>query len=739
MSLQRKKKPVEFHFVDMNDPERYKKLKVARACDFCRRRKSKCDIGVPGSGTCSNCQKHQMVCIFSPVTTNNRGNEVMRPEETLMTPQQFSAFEQFLIRFPLLQVKDGQVGYETNITNTAPTDGSSQSPPILTPPNPSQPPKREPSIKLESKMFKLYFDHIHPAFPVLLKQSITNIHSQDRLLLSRSLRYAIMALACHYFPASPSSASQPSTPGSCSSFTNKNGCSSPTSITASHIFYETAKQSINLASPRLDTVQTLLLLYKHDEIACSSKHGIYYLERAQEMIGQIHSNVPQQKEAINRTRWILFGCIGLSNLSDQRYNTMYKQFDLPAELPQPLAEENENSEENQGISSAQQHVNRFAQIANLSVLYSHTVQSLMTGSTSQLICLTQFKEIRQHWHDSLHPVTQSRLVSLCATDEDEIDILILYSAILYDMLYLLLILHYHLQNEWDSVETAYRLQRMVHTWIIRPSFTSAVHSLRMAAFALMLCLQIQMSREDDKIDYEFIQLVRQSMKYIPLDSRIDDELSELYTLLTSTNNSTHQLTPQVQQQPTLDYFSIIPQQFMNSAPSSPMENLANTPGLWSVTTNGGITTPLREEMGYANYQVTSEWIMEQQRRQDEQFQLYQLQQIPQQYQTTLPNTYNSNNTNNNSNNNNNSINYNSSSNNTPSAITPSFNINGNHSNNNADEDYFFLNPGQWSPSIEQLNQSTNYLKLHNHDHTPTREVPPFTLQDLPPPPSSSLL
>lgn len=41
MSTHRKKKPVEFHFVDMNDPDRYKKLKVARACDFCRRRKSK--------------------------------------------------------------------------------------------------------------------------------------------------------------------------------------------------------------------------------------------------------------------------------------------------------------------------------------------------------------------------------------------------------------------------------------------------------------------------------------------------------------------------------------------------------------------------------------------------------------------------------------------------------------------------------------------------------------------------
>lgn len=36
-----KKKITEYHFIDVNDPERYKKIKVTRACDFCRKRKSK--------------------------------------------------------------------------------------------------------------------------------------------------------------------------------------------------------------------------------------------------------------------------------------------------------------------------------------------------------------------------------------------------------------------------------------------------------------------------------------------------------------------------------------------------------------------------------------------------------------------------------------------------------------------------------------------------------------------------
>lgn len=37
----REKKPIEYYFVDMASPDRFSKLKVSQACDFCRRRKSK--------------------------------------------------------------------------------------------------------------------------------------------------------------------------------------------------------------------------------------------------------------------------------------------------------------------------------------------------------------------------------------------------------------------------------------------------------------------------------------------------------------------------------------------------------------------------------------------------------------------------------------------------------------------------------------------------------------------------
>ncbi|KAI8337749.1 hypothetical protein BC941DRAFT_513584 [Chlamydoabsidia padenii] len=66
--LQRKKKPVQYFFVDINDPDYYKRIKVAQACTDCRKRKSKCDIGKPGSGPCSSCRKHNKVCEFTSST-----------------------------------------------------------------------------------------------------------------------------------------------------------------------------------------------------------------------------------------------------------------------------------------------------------------------------------------------------------------------------------------------------------------------------------------------------------------------------------------------------------------------------------------------------------------------------------------------------------------------------------------------------------------------------------------------
>lgn len=529
-----------------------------------------------------------MVCIFSPVTTRTT-DLTPRADDPLITPQPtLSLTDHLHFKFSLILIKNGQVGYEKfpyqiQLENNSTLEVQSIN--------------EQPSLQLEVALFNLYFTYFHPAFPILLKQSILHIHSQDRLLLSRSLRFAIMTIACHFYYNSPIPELKDL------------ACSM-------HHFYQIAKleikSALNTASngktkipPRLDTVQSLILLYKHHEI--TGTDGIHYLETAQELVGQLHPIVHQQQEMINRTRWILFSLISLSNLSDKQFNRMYSHIDLPSELPQPLTEEIEEDQENSI------HINRFAQISNLSVLYSHTVQSLIINSTSQLICFQQFKEIRQHWHDSLHPVTQSRLVAL--TDPDGIDILILYTAILYDMLYLLLILHHQVTDlEWDTVDTAYRLQRMVHTWVSKPSFISAIQSRRMASFALMLCLQIQLAREEDQIDIDFIDQIRQTISCINIDPRLDNELKELHILVTNKTSSGYL---SLQQQP-VDYFSLVPPQ-MHSTVSSQDHISASTPGLWdilSATTNGGLTTPIRED----DHQ-TSAWVTEQQRQQEQQ--LYQ--------------------------------------------------------------------------------------------------------------------
>ncbi|KAG2177599.1 hypothetical protein INT44_008111 [Umbelopsis vinacea] len=76
----------EFHFVDMEDPNRYKRLKVLRACDFCRKRKVKlvpksttnlkCDLPQPNSGTCSNCQRARQPCTFLSFQTGDNAKEL---------------------------------------------------------------------------------------------------------------------------------------------------------------------------------------------------------------------------------------------------------------------------------------------------------------------------------------------------------------------------------------------------------------------------------------------------------------------------------------------------------------------------------------------------------------------------------------------------------------------------------------------------------------------------------------
>ncbi|KAI8367874.1 hypothetical protein EDC96DRAFT_480121 [Choanephora cucurbitarum] len=600
MSIQRKKKPVEFHFVDMNDPERYKKLKVARACDFCRRRKSKCDIGIPGSGTCSNCQKHKTVCIFSPVTPN-RATELIRQEIPKLQVHALS-------EFPLLSIEFGQAGYERD-------QPDHQQHSYIESPNPTS---QEPSLAFESQLFQVYFDYVHPVFPVLLEQSVKHIHSQDQMLLPRALRYAIMALACHFLPHPSASF----TPGLMTDKWHHHN-------TALYFYKEAVKEidrgrSSGFHPARLDIAQALLLLYKYQEMVQQSVQGIQHLEDAQHILCRIQATIPQQQEMLIRVRWVVISCIYLGNLSNKRLSQLYNRVQLPDELPKALSEEMEDS--NTPASVTLQRINQFDQLLNLSLLYSHTIQTLMIGSTSELICLYQFKSIRQHWYSTLHPITQNQLLSLSTFDQQDMDNTTLYSAILYDMLYLLLLQHYRLpETEWDSIEAAYRLQRMIHTWTMQASFKSAIQSQRMASFGLILCLNTHLSKEDQRsIDVSVIDQIRHTMTYTQIDSRLDRELEELYIKMSSKRVA--------QPSQPIDYFSVAPQHTLHSAASSPFDYpLPSTPGLGDMlstttTTVEGLNTPIREEDNPILGQQTAEWIAEQQRQQHLQFQAYQSQQ-----------------------------------------------------------------------------------------------------------------
>ncbi|ORX51585.1 hypothetical protein DM01DRAFT_1384329 [Hesseltinella vesiculosa] len=80
----RKKKPIEYFFVDINDPNYYKRIKVTRACLSCRKRKSKCDVGVPGTKACSNCTKHNKPCEFAK--SEDKKTWMPMPESSVSTP-----------------------------------------------------------------------------------------------------------------------------------------------------------------------------------------------------------------------------------------------------------------------------------------------------------------------------------------------------------------------------------------------------------------------------------------------------------------------------------------------------------------------------------------------------------------------------------------------------------------------------------------------------------------------------
>ncbi|KAI9028165.1 hypothetical protein CLU79DRAFT_738076 [Phycomyces nitens] len=335
----RKPKTVEFHFVDMGDPHRYKKLKVAQACDFCRRRKSKCDVGIPNSGTCSSCQKHKTLCTFSSVAAkyspNTHPKVLDHPIQPLPAqipfqpsnpsgpasnipdskPSQINFYQlvrRLYLNFQLLYVSPlGHVGYEASLDISYSPAKISQfltnkTLGFLSP---------EISLQLECHLFNVYFESVHPFYPILHKHSTLQLLSKDRRQIPYGLRCAIMANACHYCPK------------------NILPADSPQSIAL--FFHQQANHHANHYTTNLATLQTLLLLHR-SQISIDHSPS-FYLESIRLVLLKDPAHLsPCDGQLMLRAHWAYYIISTLSNPHTSQFNPTIS---LPTSFPTPFEDE----------------------------------------------------------------------------------------------------------------------------------------------------------------------------------------------------------------------------------------------------------------------------------------------------------------------------------------------------------------------------------------------------------------
>ncbi|CAB4400447.1 hypothetical protein RhiirA1_410105 [Rhizophagus irregularis] len=235
---------MEYVFVD--DLHRYKRLKVTRACESCRRRKVKCDGGSGGSQTpCSSCRKLKIDCIFSnmamkrtaPKTEQEQMDERLQRSENLLNK---------------LDEEDSKQGRKGRMLKNGDSDPPPELSVLTEPPLPyHQIPSNDytPSPELANHLINLYFIHVHPYIPILHKASFLRRFGDKSNPLSPLLVYSVFALGAKYSddvnvrldPMKPE--------------------------TAGLIYYNRAKDLLDdfLDTPRLSTVQAQILILKFQE------------------------------------------------------------------------------------------------------------------------------------------------------------------------------------------------------------------------------------------------------------------------------------------------------------------------------------------------------------------------------------------------------------------------------------------------------------------------------------------
>ncbi|KAI8081940.1 uncharacterized protein B0P05DRAFT_489781 [Gilbertella persicaria] len=512
MSQQRKKKTVEYHFVDMNDPDRYKKLKVARACDFCRKRKSKCDLGVPGSGTCSNCKKSNQNCIFSPVNPS-------KPQKTIKT-HSFQPHDPLLpsltqinyhITNPFFSLDpQGHCGYEKHATITY----NHPSLHAVLHDMPSY------SKHLEQEMFDVYFCYVHPYYPVLDRYSIMQALRYDSNAIPVSLKLAVISIALHFTPRYQDSE------------------------TLANAYYQHACMQLNY-EPTLMTLQTLFLLYKYQELLTPvgmplTTVALDYLKQIQTMIPQLQQQLKEntatwaiQDEFLCRAGWILLIIVSMTSRADERWTELIQYCNTPSRLPILTETEHYDKVELNTTCS-------LVHFINLTLLYSRAIgfisdqSSLFTSKECpELIKLTQDLDA---WKSTV-PQSISFMLDSPQRSFDAIKqstSFTYYLCLIHDIVDLLLSIHQQTDMVAKSIQLCKRtFQFCAHD--MHRSRLASIQGSRLISYGLTLSLQslsycrLEHQDQQKKTFYYYCSLIFQTFDILTLLPNLHLSLQTLKT------------------------------------------------------------------------------------------------------------------------------------------------------------------------------------------------------------------
>ncbi|KAI9027114.1 hypothetical protein CLU79DRAFT_885467 [Phycomyces nitens] len=502
---------VRYRFIDMNDPNRYQTIKVSKACDHCRRRKSKCDLGVPGSGTCTNCKRAHTVCSFSSVTTPRKKvakkssgskisqvNTLPTSEEIQQVPIKHmdhqASTSQLAVRvnecyahYPLLHINHaGHVNYELHYVNPCPDAEHILSQRGLSILEYTYHLESSPSrYSFEHMLVESYFERVHPSYPILHRSTVLHMSRTNYHAIFPALRYAILAVSCYL--ESEASRNQDM-------------------VKLSAYFYHQSKTRIDSDHRvNLSVAQTLLLLYKYNEIitpagTCLPTSAFVFMSRVNiilEQIGSLTSGMSSDYNSlVSRTHWVFYANLCLSNLAELRWSNMLKKAYHPIVLPSALEADFNDPRECQEIAD-------FVQLLKISILYSQ-VQCFMNSTSNESAALESahssfaaFEHANGLWMESLPVHLSANFESLEAFEPSEQltskSSIIFYLHILHNIIQM----HSIINSKQDNTSSRlFTLSTQTYHYVslfYTKENKGLVQSNRIVAYALALAFQAYLS------------------------------------------------------------------------------------------------------------------------------------------------------------------------------------------------------------------------------------------------------